>query len=492
MRMVQWTGKSTTPDGRVTDRRHMASSLVWNQALKLQIHRAGLLVLGVGFVMSVSLREQSALAQTDADNRNDTEAAQREPLPTDEQEPEPKHLPDRPQVAPRLPMNLQPLLGRPPRIFTRPAQPRLLRSDQDETVYPPVKRRERKPVNPDEVRGWVEDLNDNNFRRRESVTQKLIDAGPGAVKFLIPALDSGELELTHRVIKILHEIALTEDLNERTGAWTRLQELAEEGTGSRRSRSLEAIDEIREYRSGQAKRVLKSAGVFVGTADFIVQATSTLKEVVQIDEDWNGDMQALEWLRWLRGVEYARVRGTAIRADVLQKLSQTSKLKTIALVDGTITPEVLHPLKQMSAIYSMEIRYIDLGEEMVRPIIDLPIRYSLSMKGTGISKESVQAMREAMPGLEIDFNEGGFLGVTCHPQLNNCQIQSVIPGSAADEAGLMVSDVVVGIDDEPVTQFKDLQTAIGTHFPGDEVKVKFLRNGNEESVTVKLGAMTER
>ena len=129
---------------------------------------------------------------------------------------------------------------------------------------------------------------------------------------------------------------------------------------------------------------------------------------------------------------------------------------------------------------------------MVGPIMELPIRVSLSMTGTGIPEATVVAMREALPGLQIDWKKGGFLGVTCQQPSNDCRIQAVVADSSADKAGLMAMDVVVGIDDVPVHRFEDLQQAIGLHVPGDEVTVKFRRDGVEQEVVVTLGKMKER
>jgi len=349
------------------------------------------------------------------------------------------------------------------------------------------------PVDPDTMEKWVTELRDDSYRRRQSAAKKLIKAGPIAVPFVTAGIESGDLETTLSSIRILHEIALEQPPEDFSGAWSELLRLAQHGTGSRRTRSATAVEEIREYRSGQAQRALREAGVFVGHDDFVVRAISQQKAIVQIDDDWNGDLNSLNWLSWLRGIEYARIKGSAIRADVLEKLTRMIDLNTIALVEGSVTPEVLEPLLQMSRIHSLEFRYVELGEEMATPIIQLPIRVSLGMKGTGIPKASVDAIRDALPGLQIDCNEGGFLGVTCQASaFNECRIASVMPGSAADKAGLIAMDVVVGIDDEAVQRFEDLQQAIGMHTPGEEVTVRFRRGSKEQAVTVQLGKLEER
>ena len=63
----------------------------------------------------------------------------------------------------------------------------------------------------------------------------------------------------------------------------------------------------------------------------------------------------------------------------------------------------------------------------------------------------------------------------------------VSAGSAADDAGLQVGDVITAVDDQAVTTPDDLATAIAGHQPGDEVKVTYVRNGDVHSVAVTLG-----
>ena len=59
--------------------------------------------------------------------------------------------------------------------------------------------------------------------------------------------------------------------------------------------------------------------------------------------------------------------------------------------------------------------------------------------------------------------------------------------SAAEDAGLRKGDVIVAVDDEPVTDTFDLHEAIADHEPGDTVAVKFLRDRKEQTLEVELG-----
>lgn len=63
--------------------------------------------------------------------------------------------------------------------------------------------------------------------------------------------------------------------------------------------------------------------------------------------------------------------------------------------------------------------------------------------------------------------------------LKGIYISGVNSGSAADEAGLEVGDVIVGIDGKPVNSVAELQETIAVNRPGDKVEVTYIRDGRE-------------
>ena len=67
------------------------------------------------------------------------------------------------------------------------------------------------------------------------------------------------------------------------------------------------------------------------------------------------------------------------------------------------------------------------------------------------------------------------------------RVQQVMPGSAAEKAGLLAGDVLVAFDGEPVTDLRGYSTLLKTKSPGDQVKVTVLRDGEEQTVTATLG-----
>lgn len=338
---------------------------------------------------------------------------------------------------------------------------------------------------------WVDQLGHDLYLRREMASKQLIDAGPAAIDDLVRVIREGELEVVERAMAVITEIALSRPPRDDGGAWEQLNVLATQAAGRRASSAEAAISEVREHRASEARKALAAAGVFVGIDEFAISAISQPRMIVQIDDTWRGDSESLQWLRWLDGVENARVKGTAVSREVLQQITQIPGLKSLAIVDGKVDDATLAPLKEMSRIHSLEFRYVSLTDDQGDLVASLPIRVSLNLMGTGISAQKVDSMRSALPGLQIDHRQGGFLGVTCLDSLDVCAINGVLPDSAAEDAGLIKGDVIVRIGDAKVNRFKDLQNAINQHAAGDEVEVKYRRGDNIESVKLKLRRFEE-
>ena len=70
---------------------------------------------------------------------------------------------------------------------------------------------------------------------------------------------------------------------------------------------------------------------------------------------------------------------------------------------------------------------------------------------------------------------------------NGGMIAQVIPGGAADKAGLRANDVVTRVNDQKVDSGDALIAAIRAHRPGDKVTLTYTRDGSSHSATVTLG-----
>ena len=101
----------------------------------------------------------------------------------------------------------------------------------------------------------------------------------------------------------------------------------------------------------------------------------------------------------------------------------------------------------------------------------------------------------------LDFGEvrRGLLGVSISPidaaaaEALNASVDSgaliteVVPESAAEKAGLRVQDIIVEVDRRKISSARELSNAIGLMSAGDEVQIRYIRNGETRTVQAELG-----
>jgi serine protease Do len=66
-------------------------------------------------------------------------------------------------------------------------------------------------------------------------------------------------------------------------------------------------------------------------------------------------------------------------------------------------------------------------------------------------------------------------------------VQGVVKGGAGEDAGIKVGDVILAVDGKNVNAANELQTIVGSHHPGDVVKLTLFRDGKniDKDVTLK-------
>jgi Do/DeqQ family serine protease len=101
----------------------------------------------------------------------------------------------------------------------------------------------------------------------------------------------------------------------------------------------------------------------------------------------------------------------------------------------------------------------------------------------------------------LDFGEvrRGLLGVSIadvdpevaealnSPVSSGALITRVEPGSAAEDAGLKVDDIIVGVNDKKIGGAAELRNTIGLMRSGDEVEIEYYRDNDKRKASTELG-----
>jgi len=70
-------------------------------------------------------------------------------------------------------------------------------------------------------------------------------------------------------------------------------------------------------------------------------------------------------------------------------------------------------------------------------------------------------------------------------------VESVSPGTPADQGGLEGSDVIIALDGEPVSDVADFRMRVARHLPGEMLSLTVLRNGREKVLSFALADRSE-
>ncbi len=109
---------------------------------------------------------------------------------------------------------------------------------------------------------------------------------------------------------------------------------------------------------------------------------------------------------------------------------------------------------------------------LVRKVMDDLLEFGEVKRGLlGIEIGDVNA--QVAEALKLSVSQGVLIGL-------------VRPGSAAESAGIVRGDVIVGIDEHPVTSVSELQEWVARHRPGKEIMVEFIRSGESRKVKARL------
>ena len=81
------------------------------------------------------------------------------------------------------------------------------------------------------------------------------------------------------------------------------------------------------------------------------------------------------------------------------------------------------------------------------------------------------------------------LGVQLVRDADGAQVYEVVPGSAADKAGVQAGDVILKIGEKEISSAAAMAADIGARKPGDKISLLLRRGGEEKSLEATLGKL---
>ena len=97
------------------------------------------------------------------------------------------------------------------------------------------------------------------------------------------------------------------------------------------------------------------------------------------------------------------------------------------------------------------------------------------------------AVRRGLLGVSISPIDAAAAAALDAPVTGGAMITVISPNSAAEKAGLQVGDIVVEVNDKEISNARELSNAIGLLSVGDEVAIRYVRDGESLLTTAELG-----
>ena len=156
------------------------------------------------------------------------------------------------------------------------------------------------------------------------------------------------------------------------------------------------------------------------------------------------------------------------------------------VVDGVLmvqTDAAINPGNSGGPLVDAEGRVIGINTQIFSTTgVNSGVGFAVSIDLAAIVAEQLIA------GEQVRF---AFLGVSVSPGpggRGGALVDDVVPGSAADDAGIIVGDLIVAVDGSPIAGPAALRTRVISKRPGEAIELEVRREGEAMAITALLEA----
>ena len=182
--------------------------------------------------------------------------------------------------------------------------------------------------------------------------------------------------------------------------------------------------------------------------------------------------------------------GNTVTSGIVSALGRTG-ISSSGYEDFIQTDASINPGNSGGALVNMQGELVGINSAII----------SRSGGNVGIGFAVPSEIAQSIMSQLLDFGEvrRGLLGVSIHTideenaeilgvdSKSGAMITAIEPGSAAVEAGLRVEDIIIRVNDERISNARDLQNAIGLKGSGERVKIEFIRQSSKLETNAVLG-----
>lgn len=338
---------------------------------------------------------------------------------------------------------------------------------------PPAPQKSNEPAPPAEkLVGWGKDLDNDVFVVREEATQRLVKAGLPAIDVCRNVLKTPTAESGSRALHVLHQLALSNDVETLDAARTALDEVTRGKASPLKSRADEILGQLNAQRQAITLRELEALGARIRRTQY--SNGIVVEEVIQsleIGNEWRGADADFRRLKWLVDVRQVALVGDQATDAALPHIAAMKGLRSVQAYRANITDAGIKHLANSPLLEDVGIFYIPVSNDALTALKDLKALTNVRIYGTRATPEAARDLQAGLGAGKVDFRHGAFLGVGCVTIEMNCAITRVSPGSPAEKAGIKSEDLVLSFNGEAVPDFETLTAIISKLKAGETAEL---------------------
>jgi hypothetical protein len=352
----------------------------------------------------------------------------------------------------------------------------------------PAAARDSATVSEAELAGWIAALGAREFESRDRAMQALIAAGRAAIDPALQVTTRGDHEVSTRAVMILKGIGEKGDIATLEAALAALGRIADTSNLPVGRRAAEVRERLEAVRQERAIEYFRSLGADV-SPEFIDTWTSTFLAApvfsLELGPKWKGTVNDLERLKWLRDVDQVSFVGPQVKDDWIRHLRGMPRLLSVKIKHANVSVKAVEELAQLERLRALRLMFVPLGDEMIPELEKCESLVRLVVISKALSEDGERRLKERFQE-GVECPRGAMLGVRAGLE-EPWSIREVVPGTAAERAGLRPNDRIVRYNGQPVVTFQELRTLISKSAPGDSAVVVVERGAETLELKVIFG-----